>query len=77
MVIRRVFAKNLRRIRALRELSQEALALEAGVERTYIGLLEREKSSPTIDMVAKLARVLEVDPSELIKGSRPTRNRRR
>jgi len=73
MVIRRVFAKNLKRIRALRQISQEALALEAGIERTYVGLLEREKSSPTIDMVAKLAAVLKVRPDELLKPTAKTR----
>lgn len=69
MVIRRVFARNLKRIRGLRGMSQEALALAAGIERTYVGLLEREKNSPTIDMVAKLAAVLEVKPEDLLKQS--------
>jgi len=70
MVIRRIFAKNLRKARALRKISQEGLALEAGIERTYVGLLEREKSSPTIDMVAKLARVLKMRPDELLRDRR-------
>jgi len=67
MAIRSVFAENLKRIRGLRAISQETLALKAGVERTYIGLLERKKSSPTIDMVEKLARVLKVAPDELLR----------
>jgi transcriptional regulator with XRE-family HTH domain len=67
MAIRAVFAENLRRIRAQRGISQEALALKAGVERTYVGLLERKKSSPTIDMLEKLAKVLKVKPDELLR----------
>lgn len=67
MAIRTVFAQNLKRIRALREYSQERLAIEANVERAYIGLLEREKSSPTIDMLEKLAKVLDVAPDELLR----------
>lgn len=66
--IRNIFAENLKRIRADRELSQEALALKAGVERAYIGLIERQKSSPTIDMLAKLADVLGVEPADFLKA---------
>lgn len=66
-VIRSVFAENLKRIRAQQEISQETLAYKAGVERAYIGLLERKKSSPTIDMVEKIAKVLKVRPDELLK----------
>lgn len=67
MAIRSVFAENLKRVRAQRKLSQESLALKAGVERTYIGLLERKKNSPTIDMVERLAKVLKVRPDELLR----------
>lgn len=67
MAIRSVFAENLKRIRAQRKLSQEGLALKAGVERTYIGLLERRRNSPTIDMVERLAKVLKVRPDELLR----------
>jgi transcriptional regulator with XRE-family HTH domain len=65
--IRTIFAENLKRLRLEKDMSQENLALKAGVERAYIGLIERQKSSPTIDMVAKLARVLEVEPSKLLE----------
>jgi transcriptional regulator with XRE-family HTH domain len=67
MAIRSVFAENLKRIRTQRGISQETLALKAGVERAYIGLLERKKNSPTIDMLEKLAKVLKVKPEEFLK----------
>jgi transcriptional regulator with XRE-family HTH domain len=69
MAIQSVFAENLKCIRAQQKISQETLALKADVERAYIGLLERKKSSPTIDMVEKLAKVLMVTPDELLKPS--------
>lgn len=67
MAIRAVFAENLKRIRAEQGLSQERLALKAGVARAYIGLLERKKSSATLDLIEKLAKVLKVKPEEFLK----------
>jgi transcriptional regulator with XRE-family HTH domain len=74
MDIREVFAKNLRAFRHQRGLSQEALAHEAEVDRTYISALERGVYSASLDMLGKLAAVLDVEPAELLK--RPTRNSR-
>ncbi len=75
MDIREVFALNLRRARNAKGLSQEALAHEADVDRTYVSALERSKYSPTIDMVDKLAKALGVDASALLQW--PTRSRQR
>ena len=75
MDIREVFARNLRNARAAKRLSQEALAYEAEVDRTYISALERGVYSATIDMVDKLARVLNVEASALLQ--RPTKPRPR
>ncbi|HEU0018517.1 MAG TPA: helix-turn-helix transcriptional regulator [Methyloceanibacter sp.] len=75
MQIREVFARNLRKARNARGLSQEALAYEAGIDRTYISALERGVYSATIDMVGKLAAVLEIEPSVLLE--RQTRSRAR
>jgi transcriptional regulator with XRE-family HTH domain len=75
MHIREVFARNLRKARNAKELSQEALAYEAQVDRTYISALERCEYSATIDMVDKLARALDVEASVLLE--RPMRVRPR
>jgi len=56
-------------------LSQEALAHEAEVDRTYISALERSVYGATIDMVDKLAAVLGVEASALLQ--RPTKSRQR
>ena len=74
MQIRRVFAANLRQRRTAAGLSQEELAHRAEVDRTYISALERGIYSATIDMVAKLAEELGVEPAELLMRSpRPRR----
>jgi len=76
MDIREVFARNLRKARQERHLSQEALAHEAGVDRTYISALERGIYSATIDMVQKLATVLDTDAVALLQRPAPARRRR-
>lgn len=55
------FAQNLRLLRRLRDLSQEQLALEAGISRVYLGDIERGKRAVTIDVMEKLAEALHID----------------
>jgi transcriptional regulator with XRE-family HTH domain len=59
-------AWNLRRIRVERGFSQESLAVDAGVDRTYVGGIERQEFNPTIDLLDRLAVALSVDLSDLI-----------
>ena len=59
------------RIRYLREekgLSIEALALEADINRNYLGDLERGTRNPTLKVLEKLAYGLNVTLSDLFKG---------
>jgi transcriptional regulator with XRE-family HTH domain len=65
MSLREVVARNLRRIRHAKGLSQE-LADRAGINRNYVGMLEREEHAATVDMLEKLAEILEVDPAEFL-----------
>ncbi|PZV36421.1 helix-turn-helix domain-containing protein [Mesorhizobium kowhaii] len=67
MILRERVAKNLRRLRHATGLSQEELADRADVNRNYVGMLEREEHAATIDMLEKLAAVLEVDPAEFFR----------
>jgi len=60
------FGQILRELRRERGLSQEALALEAGLQRNYISLIERGVNQPTITTVFKLASALAIRPSEVI-----------
>lgn len=59
-------AANMRRARAARRLSQEALAEQAGLHRTYVGAIERCERNVSIDNIEKIARALHLDISELL-----------
>ena len=67
MDLRQVFAANLRRLRHAKGLSQEDLAYEADVNRTYMSKLEKGGSYPGLEIIGKLAAVLEVEPAELLR----------
>jgi ribosome-binding protein aMBF1 (putative translation factor) len=60
------FGDALREIRKEHAISQEQLALDSGLDRTYVSLIERGAQSPTIRSVVKLASVLGVKPSAII-----------
>ncbi|MGW4370099.1 helix-turn-helix domain-containing protein [Nocardia takedensis] len=66
--IRTEFGKRLRRIRLERDLSQEELAERANLHRTYISSIERGVQSVSLDNIAKISRVLNVELSELFDG---------
>jgi transcriptional regulator with XRE-family HTH domain len=72
MDLRQRFATNLRRIRHDRGVSQEGLANDAGVDRAYLSRVERAVTYVGVEIVGKLADVLEVDPVEFFR--RPTRS---
>jgi transcriptional regulator with XRE-family HTH domain len=71
MGLRQVFATNLRYWRLQRGLSQEALAHCAGIDRTYVSSLERQRYSPTLDMVETLAASLELEADVLLTALAP------
>lgn len=49
-------------------LSQEALALRAGLHRTYIGSVERAERNPTLTTLVRLAHALDCGPADLLSG---------
>lgn len=67
-------AHNVRELRTRRELSQEALAELAGFHRTYVSQVERGISNVSIESLARLARVLGVEASRLIRKPRESVN---
>jgi transcriptional regulator with XRE-family HTH domain len=67
MRLRRIVARNLRRLRQDQGLSQEELADLAGLNRNYIGMVEREENAPTVDTLEVLARALQVEPEQFLK----------
>ncbi len=60
--------QQLRRARQAKELSQEALAALAQLDRTYVSLVERGKCNLSFLNLCKFADALGVTPSELIRG---------
>lgn len=60
------FARNLRIARKERGISQEELAAEAGLHRTYIGSVERAERNISVDSMERLATALSVDIVELL-----------
>lgn len=62
----KAFGEILRELRLARELSQETLALDAGVQRNYVSLLERGKNSASINILFKLSPILGVPVSEMM-----------
>lgn len=67
---RMVFATNLRRARRLREVSQESLALDAGLSRTYVSEVERGERNISIDNMGLLAQALQVPLRDLVDPQR-------
>jgi transcriptional regulator with XRE-family HTH domain len=64
MKVQTTVARNLRRLRVDRALSQEALAVDATVDRTYVSRLERAIENPTILVLERLAKALDADVAE-------------
>jgi transcriptional regulator with XRE-family HTH domain len=66
------------RIRARRlklGLSQEALALHSGINRTYIGSLEAGDRNPSLENIARLAVALGIDAADLVRGLQKLKGR--
>jgi transcriptional regulator with XRE-family HTH domain len=87
MDARELVAWNLRRLRVAKGLAQEALAVDAEIDRTYVSRVERNMENPTVAVLERLARALNVEiveffavpasdaaaPTILRKGRKPSR----
>jgi ribosome-binding protein aMBF1 (putative translation factor) len=63
----RAFGEVLREVRRSQRISQMDLYMESGIDRTYISAVERGIQSPTIRMIVRFAKSLNVRPSELVR----------
>ena len=58
-------ARNIRRLREERGLTQEELAVRIRITRNYVGMIERQENSPTVAMVERIAKALGIEPARL------------
>ena len=65
---REILARNLRRLRGERGLSQEALAHKTGLTQTYLSQVEGGKRNISIDNISALAKAFSISISELLKN---------
>jgi transcriptional regulator with XRE-family HTH domain len=70
MKLRAVVARNLRILRKQKGFTQEELADRAGINRNYVGQIEREEKSPTVDLLEKMSKALGVEAIQLFKTER-------
>ena len=59
-------SRNVKTARKAIKLSQEKLALEAGIDRTYVSQIERGVCNPSLEVLTKVAKVLGVTVQELL-----------
>ena len=64
---KRVLAENIRRLRTDAGLSQEALALSAEVDRTYVSQIERGIGNPSLLILCRLCDVLDIEIPDLLR----------
>ncbi len=70
-----LLAWNLRRLRSERGISQERLAADAEVDRAYVSELERKKGNATVDLLDRLAMVLDAPLVEFFRVPKPGEKR--
>jgi len=73
MDVVQLLGANVRHYRKLKGMSQEQLALDAGMERSYVSDLERGTRNPSVRALGRLAHALNVPPSDLLKTFQITR----
>ncbi len=61
-------AENVKRLRKNISWSQEELAHQAGIDRSYMGMIENAKSNCTLEMLERIAGALQVEPIRLLEN---------
>lgn len=70
---RKRLSRAVRAARSRTGLSQEALALQAGINRSYVGQIERGVGNASLRVIVKLAETLGVETAELLTTARTTK----
>ena len=61
-----IFARNVRRLRQKKGMTQEELAFEAEIDLTYVGGIERQKRNPSLLVMGRIANALSVPLVKLL-----------
>ncbi|WP_354273112.1 helix-turn-helix domain-containing protein [Stenotrophomonas rhizophila] len=69
-IVQKIFGEVLREVRTERSISQQDLALEADLDRTYISLLERGLRQPTLSTIISLADAMGADAASLVRQTK-------
>lgn len=69
MDVVQLLGRNVRRYRKLKGMTQEQLALEAGMDRSYVSDLERGERNPSVRALGRLAAALSVEPMSLLEDN--------
>ena len=67
MDMKKQVGRNVQRLRADKGWSQEELAFEAGLHRTYVSGVERGIRNPTVEVLGQIAKALGVPPGDLLR----------
>lgn len=67
MDLKEIMARNLRRARHDKQLTQEELADRAGLSMRYVGAIERGDVSASVTVLGQIADALEMEPGDLLK----------
>ena len=67
MKLEKTFGNNVRKWRKMRDLSQETLAEKAQLHPTYVSGVESGNRNPTIKVVDRIAKALDVEPGQLFE----------
>jgi transcriptional regulator with XRE-family HTH domain len=67
--VRRAFGKVLKAARTHCGISQQTLADNAGADRSYLSMLERGLQQPTLAMLLKIAKALNLDPEKMVTAT--------
>ncbi|HAX91384.1 MAG TPA: XRE family transcriptional regulator [Rhodospirillaceae bacterium] len=70
MDLRETFAANLRRIRNAKGLSQDDLAYEAEISRSYLSQIEKGSFHVSLKIIGRLSEALGVEPAEFLKSQK-------
>jgi transcriptional regulator with XRE-family HTH domain len=75
LALKRVIAQNVRRLRVERRLTQEELAFSAEIDRTYVSQIERAIINPSLLVLHKVSKALDVRAHDLLQASTVTKGK--